>query len=165
MKLHRPLALALACTLSLAASAQWQWLDNSGNKVFSDRGPPPEIPAKNILKQPGGAPKTAPLAAPAVTTPASTPASAPKISGTDKALEEKKKQAEDAETAKRKTEADKIAATKADNCVRARQSKANYDSGMRIARINDKGEREVLDDDARATELKRVQDTISADCK
>jgi hypothetical protein len=165
MKLHRPLALALACTLSIAASAQWQWLDNSGNKVFSDRGPPPEIPAKNILKQPGGAPKTAPLAAPAVTTPASTPASAPKISGTDKALEEKKKQAEDAETAKRKTEADKIAATKADNCVRARQSKANYDSGMRIARINDKGEREVLDDDARATELKRVQDTISADCK
>lgn len=146
----------------MAASAQWQWLDNSGNKVFSDRAPPPDVPAKNILRQPGGIPKAKPAAAPEV--PASA-ASAPKISGTDKALEEKKKQAEDAEAAKRKVEADKIAAVKADNCQRAKQSKANYDSGMRIARVNEKGEREILDDTARAAESKRVQDTIAADCQ
>ncbi len=162
MKLHKSLAIVLGCTLSWGAAAQWQWIDNSGSKVFSDRGPPPDIPAKNILKQPGGAPKAMPATAPAA--PASA-ASAPKISGVDKALEEKKKLAEDAEAASRKAELDKNAAARAENCKLAKQSKANFDSGIRIARTNDKGEREILDDAARASELKRVQDVITADCK
>nr|WP_315430398.1 DUF4124 domain-containing protein [uncultured Albidiferax sp.] len=162
MQIHKALVVAFGCVLSLAASAQWQWLDNSGNKVFSDRAPPPDIPGKNILRQPGGVPKAKPVAA--AEAPASA-ASAPKISGTDKALEEKKKQAEDAEAAKRKAETDKIAAAKAENCQRAKQSKANYDSGMRIARVNEKGEREILDDAARAAETKRLQDVMTSDCQ
>jgi hypothetical protein len=162
MKLHKSFVIVLGCTLSWGAVAQWQWIDNSGSKVFSDRGPPPDIPAKNILKQPGGAPKAVPATAP--TAPASA-ASAPKISGVDKALEEKKKQAEDAEAANRKAELDKNATARAENCKLAKQSKANFDSGIRIARTNDKGEREILDDTARASELKRVQDVITADCK
>nr|WP_315242715.1 DUF4124 domain-containing protein [uncultured Albidiferax sp.] len=162
MKLYKLLAFALGCALSWGASAQWQWIDSSGRKVFSDRAPPPDIPAKNILRQPGGTAKAAPVTAPAA--PASA-ASAPKISGVDKALEEKKKQAEDAEAAQRKAELDKNAAAKAENCTRAKQAKANFDSGMRIARTNDKGEREILDDAARAIETKRAQDAISADCK
>jgi len=36
---------------------------------------------------------------------------------------------------------------------------------MRLARVNDKGEREVLDDKQRADETKRMRDTIAADCK
>ncbi|WP_367846300.1 DUF4124 domain-containing protein [Rhodoferax sp. WC2427] len=162
MKLHKLLVIALGCAWSLGALAQWQWMDNSGRKVFSDRGPPPDIPAKNILRQPGGAAKAAPVPAPAA--PASA-ASAPKVSGVDKALEEKKKQAEATEAAQRKAEVDKNAAAQAENCTRAKQSKANFDSGVRIARTNDKGEREILDDAARASELKRLQDVISADCK
>nr|WP_315225446.1 DUF4124 domain-containing protein [uncultured Albidiferax sp.] len=162
MKLHKLLALAIGSALSWGAVAQWQWIDNGGRKVFSDRGPPPDIPAKNILRQPGGTPKVAPVAA--TEAPASA-AAAPKISGVDKALEEKKKQAEATEAAQRKAEADKNAAAQAENCTRAKQSKANFDSGLRIARTNDKGEREILDDAARAAELKRLQDVISADCK
>ena len=162
MKLYKLLALALGCAVSWNAAAQWQWIDNGGSKVFSDRAPPPEIPAKNILRQPGGTSKTMSVAPPAV--PAS-PALAPKITGIDKALEEKKKQAEDAEAAQRKAELDKNAAARAENCIRAKQSKLNFDSGMRIARTNDKGEREILDDAARASELKRTQDVITSDCK
>lgn len=161
MKLHKMLVVALGCGLSLAAFAQWQWMDNTGSKVFSDRPPPPDIPAKNILKQPGG---TLKIKAAAPEVPASA-ASAPKLSGVDKALEEKKKQAEDAEAAKRKAEADKNAAAKAENCTRARQSKIQYDSGIRIARVNEKGEREILDDAARNAESQRIQDVINADCK
>lgn len=162
MKLHKSLVMVLGCALSLAAAAQWQWIDNSGSKVFSDRGPPPDIPAKNILKQPGGVPKAVPVTTPTV--PASA-ALAPKISGVDKALEEKKKQAEDAEAAQRKAELDKNAAARAENCKLAKQSKSNFESGMRIARTNEKGEREILDDTARASELKRVQEVITSDCK
>lgn len=162
MKWHKTLVIALGCSLSLAASAQWQWIDNNGSKVFSDRPPPSDIPAKNILKQPGGTLKLKPVAVPEA--PASA-ASAPKISGVDKALEEKKKQAEDAEAAKRKAESDKNAAAKAENCTRARQSKIQYDSGIRIARVNEKGEREIMDDAARNAESQRIQEVINADCK
>ncbi len=162
MKLYKLLAMTLGCALAFSATAQWQWIDNSGSKVFSDRAPPPDIPAKNITKQPGGTPKAQSVLAPE--RPASA-ASAPKISGVDKALEEKKKQAEDAEAALRKAELDKQAAARAENCKLAKQSKANFDSGMRIARTNEKGEREVLDDAARAVEVKRVQDVMASECK
>jgi len=39
------------------------------------------------------------------------------------------------------------------------------DSGIRMARMNDKGEREILDDAARAAELERTQAIIQSDCK
>ncbi len=77
----------------------------------------------------------------------------------------KKKQAEAADAAKKKDAEAKQAAQKADNCKRAQEAKATLDSGMRIARLNANGEREVLDDQARAVEMKRAQDIISADCK
>ena len=163
--------------MSMAASAQWQWTDKDGHKVFSDRAPPPGVPEKNILKRPGGLGKlagttdTAPnvaVNAAGVASAASGPqaaASAPKLSGVDKELAEKKKKAEEAEVAKRKAEEEKILQAKVENCARARQAKANFDSGVRIAQVNAKGEREVMDDAARAAEVKRIQSIIDADCK
>jgi hypothetical protein len=38
-------------------------------------------------------------------------------------------------------------------------------SGVRMARANDKGEREFLDDKARADEIARTQQLISANCE
>lgn len=162
MKSQKLLVTIIGCALSFSAAAQWQWIDNSGRKVFSDRGPPPEIPAKNILKQPSGGSKPLAMAAPAVTASA---IQAPKILGVDKALEEKKKQTEDAEAASRKAELDKNAAARAENCKLAKQSQSNLDSGLRIARVNDKGEREILDDAGRAAELRRIRGVITTDCK
>jgi len=92
-------------------------------------------------------------------------ASAPKLSGVDKELAEKKKKAEEAETAKRKAEEEKVVKAKVENCARAKQAKTSFDSGVRIARTNDKGEREVMDDAARTSEVKRIQSIINSDCK
>lgn len=150
-----------AIAFSASAFAQWQWIDKDGKKVFSDRAPPADIADKNILKRPTG---SRPMpAAPAATAAASE--AAPKISGVDPALEEKKKQADAAEAAKKKQEADKLAKDRAENCLRARQAKDTFDSGIRIARTNAQGEREFLDDSARATETKRLQDVIASDCR
>jgi len=52
MKMHRFLLAAAACCFCLSATAQWQWLDKDGRKVFSDRPPPADVPDKNILAQP-----------------------------------------------------------------------------------------------------------------
>jgi len=178
MKSLRPFLVAAACALPLLAAAQWQWIDKDGRKVFSDRSPPADIPAKNILKQPGptrGSSVAVPAAAAAEGAPgtavaASAPApqaaaSAPKLSGKDKDLEDKKKQAEAAEAAKKKEADEKFAQAKAENCTRARQSKASFDSGVRIARTNEKGEKEILDDTQRAAEVRRLDSVIARDCK
>lgn len=153
----------LACG---SAHAQWQWIDNSGAKVFSDTAPPPGIPDKNILKRPGSRPevKTQPPAA--ETSGAAAPA--PAVTGRDEQLEAKKKQAEkqaeEAAQAKKKAEADKLAQARADNCERAKRAKATMDSGVRIATTNAKGEREIMDDKARATEVQRIENIIRSDC-
>ena len=165
-------ALTLACLLAVPAlaGAQWMYLDKDGRKVFSDKAPPPETPPGKILRQPGmkkpaadAAQADAPAAAPAQAAAAS--ASAPKISGKDKELEQRRKQAESAEAEKNKARAEEQAKVQADNCVRAKQAKATYESGQRVARINAKGEREILDDAQRASEIKRIDGIIAADCK
>lgn len=159
----------------MAASAQWQWTDKDGRKVFSDRPPPADVLDKNILKRPvargaaaGKADAPHPVdgagdVAEAAAAPQAT-ASVPKLSTVDKVLAEKKKKAEEAETTKRKDEEERIVKAKVENCARAKQAKAGLASGLRITRINEKGERVILDDAARAAELKRVQSVVDADC-
>jgi hypothetical protein len=41
---------------------------------------------------------------------------------------------------------------------------ASLRSGMRVARINDKGEREVLDDAQRNAQIQRTQEAINSNC-
>jgi hypothetical protein len=163
------LAAALACgALPFAATAQWQWLDKDGRKVFSDKAPPPEVPSKNILRQPGvRAPVVAvdaPAAAASGVPAKAAAASAPKLTGKDQALEDKRKQAVAAEAEKKKAQENEAKTAQADNCRRARESKSTIDSGIRLSRVNDKGEREILDDNARSTEAKRLQAIIDRDC-
>jgi hypothetical protein len=161
MNRYRALVFGLACLLSVSAMAQWQWIDKDGHKVFSDRAPPADVPDQNILQRPA---MVAPLAVAPAAAPANGAVPAPKISGQDKALEEKKKLADEAAAAKKKAEEEKIARAKADNCARARQSMLQLQSGVRIATVNDKGERTFMNDAARAAETQRVQGIIGSDC-
>ncbi|OUM01936.1 DUF4124 domain-containing protein [Variovorax sp. JS1663] len=178
MKFAHLLAFGSACLLAATTvQAQWQWIDQSNKKVFSDTAPPPEIPDKNILRRPGPSssarvtfsPAPAPEAGsaqPASAAPASAGGAAKaKPTGVDKDLEEKARKAEEAEKAKQAAEAQKVAQAKAENCQRARQGKATMDSGIRVARLNAQGEREVMDDKARTAETQRLQSVIDSDCK
>ncbi|ABM37311.1 conserved hypothetical protein [Polaromonas naphthalenivorans CJ2] len=171
----RTLILAIAgSSLAMPALAQWQWIDKDGRKVFSDRAPPADILQKNILKQPGsktppppsGTDTGATAPVPAVTASAAPAgkASAPKFSGKDAQLEARKKEAEDLETAKKQAEEEKMAKARADNCERAKKGQATLKSGVRIALTNAKGEREFMDDAARAAETKRLQAIAESDC-
>jgi hypothetical protein len=172
MKLVRSLCWICLCgVLPLVAHAQWRWTDKDGRTVFSDTPPPADIPEKSIqqhgrLPPPRQAPPAAtgtPDAAAAPVAGATPPAPAAKPAA-DKELEEKVRKAEEAEKAQKEAEARKVAQAKAENCSRARQSKATYDSGMRVARVNAQGEREILDDAARAREAQRIQQVIDSDC-
>jgi hypothetical protein len=164
MKFIRLLACGLLCLTALNAVAQWQWIDADGRRVFSDRAPPADVPEKNIVKRPGsrGAAVSYPSATPAATE--AIPATAAP-SGVDKALQEKRKKAEDEQAAKRKVEDDRAAQARAENCSRAQQAKVGLDSGQRIVRTNDKGEREFMDDSARTVEAERIQGIINENCR
>lgn len=167
----RTLLLAVAgVSFAIPALAQWQWIDKDGRKVYSDRSPPPDIQEKNILKRPGGAKiVAAPVASEEPATDAkpkiNTNANAPKLSGKDPQLEAKKKQADEEEAAKKKAEEDKLAVAKADNCERAKKGLASLQSGVRLSTTNAKGEREIMDDAARALESKRLQGVADSACK
>ncbi|MBX9817281.1 MAG: DUF4124 domain-containing protein, partial [Burkholderiaceae bacterium] len=60
---------------------------------------------------------------------------------------------------------ERVAKAKIENCARAKQAKATFDSGVRLSRTNAAGEREVMDDAARAAEAQRIQGIINTDCK
>lgn len=172
--------LAALAAAALPAAAQWQWIDAQGQKVFSDRAPPADIPAKNILRQPTGTapPAAAPAAAPAASTGTPAAAAAPgaptapgapaakddKAAGTDKALEEQKRKAEAQEAAKAKAEQARIAKERQENCARARQSKTVLNSGQLLANTNPQGERGFMDEATRAAEIKRADAVIAANC-
>ena len=87
------------------------------------------------------------------------------VKGVEPALEAKLRKEEQEKAAKSKAEAEKVAAQKADNCNRARLQLRGLDDGLRVARVNQKGERELLDDQGRAEEAARTRETINADCK
>lgn len=175
---HLILALA-GWAFALSAAAQYQWVGKDGRKVFSDRPPPADIQQKDILKQPGGR-RAAELVMPAETTEAASttaaaaPAAAvakpkvdpnaPKIAGKDAELEAKKKKLAEEAAAKKKAEDEKIAQAQTENCERAKKAVATLQSGVRVASTNAKGEREIMDDSARANELKRVQAVVDRDC-
>ena len=157
------LFVALLAVLALPAQAQWRWRDKAGHVTASDLPPPRDIPDKDILQRPDAARRAAAAgpAAPASAASAALTAAAP----ADPELETRRRAAEQQKQAKAKADDERLAAQRAENCRRARSAVTTFESGQRIARTNDRGEREFLDDRARADELRRAQDIVASDCR
>jgi type IV secretory pathway VirB10-like protein len=164
MKIPSALLAGIALTTAVAASAQWQWIDKEGRKVFSDLPPPADAAPRQIVKQPNTKEQSAPPP-PAQSDATRTVLTPPRPPGKDSQLEERKRQADAAAAARTRQEQEHRAQARADNCDRARQAKKGFDSGARVARTNAQGEREFLDDDARSAEIRRLQGIIDASCQ
>lgn len=172
-----PLLLCAAVALALPAAdaaAQWKWRDARGQITVSDLPPPREVPERDILQRPsaGAPPAAAPApAAPAASGPAGLAtvaqgaASAPVDPELEKRRQAAEKAAKDGEAARQREAEAKIAAQRAENCRAARSQLATLQSGQRVVRFNEKGEREFLDDAQRATESQRARAVIASDCR
>ena len=156
------LAFVIGATLALPAAAQWKWRDSSGRVQYSDTPPPPNVPDKDILLRPSASTPARSGIAPAAAAPASG-ASGVANKG-EPELEAKRKLAEQDAADKKKADEAKNAAVRAENCARAKEQMRTLDTGMRIARTNEKGEREYLDDKARAQEVQRTRDALASEC-
>lgn len=165
-RLGRTSLFLLGAGLALCAGlahAQWQWVDDTGRKVFSDTPPPASVPDKNVLRRPHArsTPATPPSAEPQAASTA-TPATAPPRR--DEQLEARKREAEEAEKAKEQAERARIAKIRQENCDRATRTRKTIASGIRMSTTNAKGEIEIMDDKARATEMQRLDRIMAQDC-
>ena len=150
--------LSLLAVVALPASAQWKWRDGSGQIQYSDLPPPAGVAEKDILLRPTQLQQRRPV------TPAAASAAASGPRGVDPELDARRRKAGEEQAVKQKAEEERLAAARADNCQRARNYMRTLDDGIRIGRTNDKGEREILDDKARAEETQRTRDVIARDC-
>jgi hypothetical protein len=192
MKTHRILlclTLAMGAFVGTANAQQWVWKDASGNRVFSDKAPPPGIPDSAVIKRPGGnAVRVVPVrpqaktsvalgqaneaaaaasAASAAAASAGAGASAARraaSAGVDPELARRKQAEEAAAKASDAAQNEKVAKAKAESCSRARESERNLSSGMRIARTTEKGEREFMNEQQVAAEVAKARASIKDNC-
>lgn len=164
MKLTPLLLLGLLGCWSASASAQWMWTDAQGRKVFSDTAPPSSVPEGAILRRPGQR-TAAPAADPAATASAAKAAPLAPKPAQNTELEKRKKELEAKEAAKVKEQEDRQAKARAENCERARRSLTTLQGGARIQTTNARGEPEIMGDEMRNTETKRLQGVVQDDCK
>ena len=166
MKFQRAALLALTLAFAAASSpAQtiWKWRDANGTLQISDQPPPTSVPEKNIVARPN-------VGRAAVIVPdlPASEASAP-VARADGELEARKRKQQTekaaAESARQQAEKERLAGRKADECRRARNHMTMLESGIRVARPNDKGEREILDDRGRAEEMERTRQAVAANCQ
>jgi len=148
---------------ALPAAAQWKWKDARGQVVISDVPPPRDIPDRDVLQKPGLINRRA-TAQPteAASAPAMETAAKAKV---DPELEARRKKVEQDQNDKVKADEEKVAAQRAENCKRARAHMSSLESGIRLSRTNEKGEREILDDKQRAEEVARTRQIIGSDCR
>lgn len=167
--IRRPALLLVVAVLAAGfagtATAQWKWRDKNGTMHISDLPPPSSVPDKDVLQRPRAQMRSS-TSNTAAAAPASAPSAAPAArSASDPEIEARLRRAEQERQAAQKREEDKVAAQRAESCTRAKEAMRTLDSGTRLVRVNDKGEREVLDDKMRAEETQRARNVIASDCK
>lgn len=160
------LASALLCvSMASAQSVPWKYRDAQGRIVVSDLPPPAGVQDKDIIERPTTVVRRATPAQPAAASAPASAAAAALAQRNDPELEARRKKAADEQELKQKSQQDKDNAQRAENCSRAKSHLTALGDGLRIARTNDKGEREILDDKGRAEEMQRARQVIASDCK
>jgi hypothetical protein len=126
------------------------------------------VPEKDILQRPAAATRNI------VVVPAGQPASAaasaprPAASAPTKAEQEaaaRQKQDQEREAVKQREEERRVAAQRRENCARAQAALRDLQSGIRITRTNERGERVFMDDAQRQAEVNRAQQVIANECR
>lgn len=152
---HKFLVVLLVLA-SQAAFAQsiYSWKDASGRVHYSDT-PPPEGKVRTVRQ---------PTLAPGQNTQTDSARPAQE-SYVDKELAFRKRLAEQAETEEkaRKDKADSEQRQR--ECTASKQYLAGLESGQRIVRFNEAGERIFLDDNERAAEIERGRKAVERICQ
>lgn len=155
------------------AADVYKYRDASGRIIYSDSPPPKGRGAEKLpaVPTPTPSPATRPTegggggdAAERSTAQDAAKSAAPKTLA-ERELESRKRREAEQEKAKKAEQEAQQAAMRKQNCDAAQRQIAAIESGQRLARFNEKGEREFLDDAARARELDGARKAAADWCK
>jgi hypothetical protein len=175
---HLPALLFLALAAAAPdASAQFQWKDENGRMVYSDMAPPNSIAPSAVIRSPGRAAAVNAPSAPAnageasgaaqgavQAAPAARPPTAAAPSAADRELEFRKRRMERADAERKATDATQQAQRRTSACEDARSSVRTLESGMRVSRVNEQGEREAISESQRASRLDAARRDVKDNC-
>lgn len=132
----------LVCTLP-ATAAMYKWTDAQGRTVYSDQPPPTNVKSEQVRPPP----------------PPANPNAAKELA--QREADYRKRQTDTAEAAKKAEKERADNAQRAENCALAKiQLRQLSESQLAMYRYNEKGQREVMDDDARGRERARINTYI-----
>jgi type IV secretory pathway VirB10-like protein len=162
-------ALALTVVSGLSQAEIYKWKDKDGKMRYSDTPPPSNVKQESMT----GKKKVAAPTSNAPLSPVENPATAaapavmprdvePPRSAEDAAAEQRQRNAEVEKNNKKEKEAQ--AKLKAENCIAAKANMQTYTQGGRVYKMNEKGEREYMDEKAFAEGKAKAQQEIRANC-
>ncbi|MCB1937946.1 MAG: DUF4124 domain-containing protein [Rhodocyclaceae bacterium] len=151
-------ALAIVPTMAYAAQV-YEWRDASGKRYFSDK-PPAGVDARPIGINTRSPRANTPPAGGAM----QKTEDAPKTWAEKNDDFSKRRAEQQADSAKAREEAEQENRRKA-ACESARNQLKVLESGVRVQRLNERGERVVLDDAGRNEEMARARDNIKHACQ
>ena len=156
----RLFALLLICAVPMAsAQSIYSWKDASGRVFYSDM-PPPDAKVRTLRQGPL-APKPA-RSTDGTDTPSATPA-APSLAEQELAFRKRRAEAAEAEDKARKDKANDEMRQR--ECADNRNQLLALESGQRMNRINENGERVFLDDNERSAAIDNLRRAIERNCK
>jgi hypothetical protein len=157
----------VAAAFALPAAAQWAWRDSTGRTVYSDRPPPASVKSEQILRQPSaqtfGTANANPAAPDAKADGKDAPKPGPKTLA-EREMDFRKRAQENAEAEKKQSEEQAKNEQRSTECERLRGYLRALEEGQRIARTDAQGNRELLDDAQRASEVSRVREGLGRSC-
>ena len=168
-----PLLLAVFALTAVSGLSQaeiYKWKDKDGKVRYSDTPPPSNIKQEPISGKkkpivPTGKAPLSPLDTAAET--AAVPTAKPKeieppMSAEDAAAKQRRESAETEKQNKQVKEAE--AKRKTENCSAAKANMETYTQGGRVYKMNEKGEREYLDEKGFAAGREKAQQEINENC-
>lgn len=144
------LTIVIAIT-GLNANAELnKWVDSEGKVHYSDTRPP-DVKSESVRNISGKGQVEA-------------PASFSPKNIAEREADLKKSRLEKDEAAQKRAQQDAESEAKKRNCDAARQMQRSIEEGSRLVTYDEKGERTVLDDAARAQRLEEANKAVSANC-
>jgi hypothetical protein len=153
-----PTFIALFMADMTSATDIYTWKDKEGRTNYADNPPPGDTPARTLSGR-----ISLPVSSGTTDTPAQGKPSSPSLAEQEMEFRKRRAEASEKQVLAEKAAAD--ADERRKNCERARNQLAALESGQRIARHNDKGEREFLDERQLAEEKTATRKAVDSWCK
>jgi hypothetical protein len=152
--------LAALAFASAAAAQQFKWVDKDGKVRYGDTPPP------GAKATPLGAPATGRAPAPAAAPDGKGAKDAKKgpLTPAEQDAEFRRRQQQASKDAEKQAKADADTRAKQENCRNSQAQLRQLESGERISRLDEKGERVFVEDNQRAAETARARKRVSEWC-